>query len=184
MVFIPAFGGEAAASASGPVINPGDLLITGSADSSARSWSFEVRTSLCTVTVIRFVWISAKFGTSWVSMGHLLKTKCVDSMVSTKFKVQTGASLKPFILLEMICYALFRPEPLWSCSDCWDWSAVMHCSDRNLSEAVQTAGTNLIITVQTRTSLKLFRQLGLIWLCTVQTGTSLKLFRLLGLTWL
>jgi hypothetical protein len=45
MVFIPAFGGEAAASASGPVINPGDLLITGSADSSARSWSFEVRTS-------------------------------------------------------------------------------------------------------------------------------------------
>ena len=49
MVFIPAFGGEAAASASGPVINPGDLLITGSADSSARSWSFEVRTLLPSV---------------------------------------------------------------------------------------------------------------------------------------
>jgi len=42
MVFIPAFGGEAAASGSGPAINPGDILITGSADASARSWSFEV----------------------------------------------------------------------------------------------------------------------------------------------
>ena len=48
MVFIPALGGEATGSGAAN-IHPGDLLLTGSADNSARSWSFEVIGGIYTV---------------------------------------------------------------------------------------------------------------------------------------
>jgi hypothetical protein len=45
MVFIPAFGGGDGAGSGVANIHPSDLLLTGSADNSARSWSFEVTSS-------------------------------------------------------------------------------------------------------------------------------------------
>jgi hypothetical protein len=45
MVFIPAFGGGEGVGSGVANIHPGDVLLTGSADNSARSWSFEVTPS-------------------------------------------------------------------------------------------------------------------------------------------
>ena len=100
LIFIPAEESFVANDSDGPIINPGDVLISGSADATARSWSFDTGgclkifkghsgavTTMATDAVGKILYTAGADATvrSWnISTGQILKVLFKNLFVSIK----------------------------------------------------------------------------------------------------
>lgn len=89
LIFIPAEESYAFSNEDGPVINPGDLLISGSADQTARSWSFD--TGSCLKIFKGHAGAVTTMSTD--ALGKVLFTAGADATIKS-WNIATGQVLK------------------------------------------------------------------------------------------
>ena len=89
LIFIPAEESYCLPDTQGPVINPGDLLISGSADSTARSWSFD--TGSCLKIFKGHAGAVTTMATD--AIGKILYTAGADALIKS-WNISTGQVLK------------------------------------------------------------------------------------------
>ena len=92
LIFIPAEESYCLADTEGPVINPGDVLISGSADSTARSWSFD--TGACLKIFKGHAGAVTTMATD--AVGKILYTAGADALIKS-WNISTGQVLKVII---------------------------------------------------------------------------------------
>ena len=89
LIFIPAEESYCLPDTEGPVINPGDVLISGSADSTARSWSFD--TGSCLKIFKGHAGAVTTMATD--AIGKILYTAGADALIKS-WNISTGQVLK------------------------------------------------------------------------------------------
>ena len=113
LIFIPAEESFVANDSEGPIINPGDVLISGSADATARSWSFDTGgclkifkghsgavTTMATDAVGKILYTAGADATvrSWnISTGQILKVLFKNLFLSIKKLHTSYIDLRNFL---------------------------------------------------------------------------------------
>lgn len=93
LIFIPAEDSFVTGNEEGPIINPGDILISGSADSTARSWSFD--TGGCLKIFKGHSGAVTTMATD--AVGKILYTAGADATIKS-WNISTGQVLKVNLL--------------------------------------------------------------------------------------
>jgi len=120
LIFIPAEESYCLPDTQGPVINPGDVLISGSADSTARSWSFD--TGSCLKIFKGHAGAVTTMATD--AIGKILYTAGADALIKS-WNISTGQVLKTMeghthaIICMVVVNRLMYTGSADSSSKCW-----------------------------------------------------------------